>query len=197
MEDWVTRALKRWPNVPALFGWLTLDRRGRWFIKGERITRPQIVETIGRNYAADEFGRWYFQNGPQRGYVQLEYTPLVFWPTGSGDAVETHTGLCVLRPSAAYIDASGALLIQSEHGPGVLRDVDLDWALPRLGIAGGPIEEAQLAQALLARSGERTDISLDLCAQSLPLTRLDFVAAPTELHFVRDPQPHAGERYQF
>jgi hypothetical protein len=64
MEDWVHKALARWPDVPALFGWLSLDRRGRWRIRGEVITRPQIVDTINPNYAADEHGRWYFQNGP-------------------------------------------------------------------------------------------------------------------------------------
>ena len=26
MEDWVYLALEKWPNVPALFGWLGLDR---------------------------------------------------------------------------------------------------------------------------------------------------------------------------
>src|SRR5262245_55155172 len=46
MEDWVHRALKRWPNVPALYGWLRLDRRGRWLIQGETIGRTQIVDVI-------------------------------------------------------------------------------------------------------------------------------------------------------
>ena len=75
MEDWVLRALAKWPDVPALFGWLSLDRRGRWYVRGEPISRPQIIDTIGRNYAADEQGRWYFQNGPQRGYVSCETAP--------------------------------------------------------------------------------------------------------------------------
>ena len=72
MEDRMQRALARWPNVPALYGWLSLDRRGRWRIQGEIITRAQIIDTISANYLADEHGAWYFQNGPQRGYVQLE-----------------------------------------------------------------------------------------------------------------------------
>ena len=72
MEDWVHRAMARWPNVPALYGWLSLDRRGRWRIQNETISRPQIIDTFNRNYAADEQGRWYFQNGPQRGYGRDE-----------------------------------------------------------------------------------------------------------------------------
>src|SRR3546814_4722559 len=72
VEDWVQRALARWPNVPALYGWLRLDRRGRWLIRDEPISRPQIIDTINRNYAADARGCWYFQNGPQRGYMRSE-----------------------------------------------------------------------------------------------------------------------------
>ena len=85
MEDWVLRSLARWPDVPALFGWLGLDRRGRWLIRDEIISRPQIIDTIARNYAADEHGRWYFQNGPQRGYMQLEHAPLVLRPDVAGE----------------------------------------------------------------------------------------------------------------
>src|ERR1700712_3913736 len=77
MEPWALKAMQRWPNVPALFGWLSLDRRGRWLIKDELITRPQIIDTINANYGVDEHGRWFFQNGPQRGFMQLAYAPFV------------------------------------------------------------------------------------------------------------------------
>src|SRR5262245_33186149 len=121
MEEWVHRALKRWPNVPALYGWLTLDRRGRWLIKGEIITRPQIIEVFNRNYAADERGRWYFQNGPQRGYMQLQRAPFIVRvePT---DALVTHTGLQVERLSAVFIDENGGLYFSTEHGAAALLD---------------------------------------------------------------------------
>jgi hypothetical protein len=77
MDEIVARSLARWPNVPAVYGWLSLDRRGNWRIKGEKISNAALREFIGRNYAADEHGRWYFQNGPQRVFVSLAYTPLV------------------------------------------------------------------------------------------------------------------------
>lgn len=197
MEDWVHRALQRWPNVPALYGWLALDRRGRWLIRGEPISRPQIVDTIARNYAADEHGRWYFQNGPQRGYMQLAYAPLVLWASADGHTLRTHTGLEVRAPSAVYLDEEGALLIVSEHGPGVLADQDLDWALARLQDAvqaATPVSEDALYTALALPSGATTALSLQLGAQSLPLRRLDAAAMPAALGFVRDPQPRDGER---
>ena len=77
MDPIVARAMARWPNVPAVYGWLALDRRGNWLIKGERITHQSMREFIARNYQPDDAGRWYFQNGPQRVYVTLAYTPLV------------------------------------------------------------------------------------------------------------------------
>jgi hypothetical protein len=193
MEDWVFRALERWPNVPALFGWLSLDRRGRWLIRGEPITRPQIIDTIGANYAADEYGRWYFQNGPQRGYMALEYAPLVL--RADGETLIAHTGSCVEQPAAAYLDEQGAVLLMTEHGPGVVSDSDLDWILQRLTLdTGGTIGEEDLAIALAIPSGGGTALSLSVAGHELPVARLDAALAPETLGFVREPQPFEGER---
>jgi hypothetical protein len=189
MEDWALRALARWPNVPALYGWLALDRRGHWRIRGEVITRPQIIDTLNRNYAADEHGCWFFQNGPQRGYLQLEYAPLVLRASGDGDELWTHTDRRVEQPAAAYLDEQGAILLISEHGPGALLDTDLDWALQRIECDGEAVDEHQLAAALALPSGERTPLALRIGAVALPLARLDAAHMPDELGFVRDPQP--------
>ncbi len=193
MEDWVKRALARWPNVPALFGWLGLDRRGRWLIRGETISRPQIVDTIARNYAADAHGRWYFQNGPQRGYVKLEHAPLVLHADAAGEQLTAHTGDGVTQVSAAFLDEEGAILLQTDLGPGALADADLDWALRRLEAAAGAVDENSLAAALAQPSGSLTCLRLRFGAASLPLQRLDRLLAPAELGFVRDPQPLPSE----
>jgi len=195
MEDWVHRAMARWPNVPALFGWLALDRRGRWSIRGEVITRQQIIDTINRNYAPDEHGRWYFQNGPQRGYMQLGYTPLVLWTRDGGDYLQTHTGLRVRQPSAAWLDEEGSLLLQTEHGPALLSDTELDWALARLQVQGAPMDEAQLAAALALPAGRDTGLVLQWGAARLELQRIDSFQVERQLGFVRDPQPRPGERH--
>ena len=184
MEDWVLRSLKRWPNVPALFGWLKLDRRGRWLIQGELISRPQIIDTINRNYAVDELGRWYFQNGPQRGYMELEYAPLVLRVIAG--TLTTHTELTVTQPSAVFMDESGALLFQTEHGSGSL--IDDEWALQRISVAGKPIDEAQLADALALPSGSITPLELIVGNVRLIVQRLDAVDAPAKLGFVRVPK---------
>lgn len=189
MEPWVLRAMQRWPDVPALFGWLGLDRRGRWLIRGEVITRPQIVETIDRNYAADIHGRWFFQNGPQRGYVTLERAPFILRAGGAG--LLTHTGAAVRAPSAAFLDEEGSLLIATEHGAGALIDTDLDWALSRLRVGNRSVDEESLTHALALDSGESTDIELALGDRRIPVMRLDRTAAPDRLGFVPDPRPTA------
>jgi hypothetical protein len=122
MDPVVARAMAKWPNVPAVYGWLALDRRGNWLIKGERIANAALREFIARNYAADDAGRWYFQNGPQRVYVELAYTPLVVHY--EGEALVDHCG----RPfttRAAYLDDEGSVLMAGERGIALLDDRDL------------------------------------------------------------------------
>ena len=92
MDEIVKRALVKWPDVPHCFGWLGLDARGQWYMrddqvqklgnfatsKGTRLEHTNLVAFISRNYQADEAGQWYFQNGPQRVYVELELSPWVW-----------------------------------------------------------------------------------------------------------------------
>ncbi len=188
MEDWVQRALQRWPNVPALFGWLRLDRRGRWLIQNEVISRPQIIDTINANYAADEQGRWYFQNGPQRGYVALDHLPLLLRAAEDG-SLHTHNGLAVLAIAAVFLDEEGGVLMSTEHGPAALQSADLSWALDRLHTAAGAIGDDDLAAALEQPSGTTTRLQIEIAAaQSLFVQRLDGVDAPARLGFVREPR---------
>jgi hypothetical protein len=195
LEEWVQRALAKWPKVPALFGWLSLDRRGRWLIRGEGITRPQIIDTINLNYAADDQGRWYFQNGPQRGYMQLAYAPFILRRSAHPMQLETHTGQAVSQVLAAYLDEQGSLLLLTEHGPGLVADNELDWVMERLRSANVPVDEQALEEALALASGNRSALILEVAGVSLPVDRLDEADIPGKLGFVRDPQPAEGERF--
>jgi hypothetical protein len=123
MDEIVARSLVKWPNVPAVYGWLELDRRGNWLIKGERIGNQALRDFIARNYEADEQGRWFFQNGPQRVYVKLAYTPLVVHY--EGDRLFDHCG----RPFAdrtAFQDDEGSVLVEGDRGIALLDDRDLE-----------------------------------------------------------------------
>jgi hypothetical protein len=122
MDEIVARSLAKWPNVPAVYGWLSLDRRGNWRIKGETIGNPALRDFIGRNYEADDEGRWYFQNGPQRVYVALAYTPLVVHYAGEG--LRDQCGRPFL-PSQAFQDDEGSVLLAGAGTVALLDDRDL------------------------------------------------------------------------
>jgi len=119
----VLRALAKWPDVPDVYGWLALDRRGEWRIRGERIGNRALREFICRNYAADARGRWYFQNGPQKVFVRLAYTPLV--ARIGGDGLVDHCGLSFGEPAGMWLDEEGSLLLQGARGVALLDDRDL------------------------------------------------------------------------
>ena len=107
MDDIVKAALAKWPHVPHCYGWLALDARGDWYmrddriqaagpfprVKGSRIAHDKLLAFIHRNYAHDERGAWFFQNGPQRVYVELEAAPYVWRVDAApGWPVTAHTG---------------------------------------------------------------------------------------------------------
>src|SRR4051812_11078962 len=129
MDPIVLRAMQKWPDVPRVYGWLKLDRRGTWLIRSpggfERIGNAGVVEFIGRNYAADQRGRWFFQNGPQRVFVALDYTPWVCRLDDSGSSLVTHSGKA-FGPRSLYIDEGGSMLVAGDAGVAVLDDRDLE-----------------------------------------------------------------------
>jgi hypothetical protein len=136
MDPGVLRAVARWPKVPAVYGWLALDRRGNWLLKDPagggfgRVGNAALREFISRNYMADERGRWYFQNGPQRVYATLAYAPLVL--RYAGEALVDHCGRAT-RARATFVDEEGSVLILGERGLGLLDDRDLAHFAMRLG----------------------------------------------------------------
>lgn len=141
MDDIVQQAMRKWPNVPDCYGWLGLDERGQWFMrddavqargdfrsglpgsKGSLLTHNKLVEFIARNYAADPLGRWYFQNGPQRVFVELQATPWV-WRLDAHYRVTAHTGRPV-QAQACLLDETGRLYLQTECGLGLVHTMDV------------------------------------------------------------------------
>jgi hypothetical protein len=147
MDDIVRQALAKWPNVPHCTGWLLLDRRGNWRMRdedaqargapGEAIRHVALLAFINRNYEADTGGQWFFQNGPQRVYVELGYTPWVVrlaLDDGDGDGDRGTLTLTdqagnAFEPAAAYLDDAGGVLFTDTNAPpriAVLHDHDLD-----------------------------------------------------------------------
>lgn len=196
MDPIVIKAMQKWPGVPNVFGWLSLDRRGNWLIKGERIGNPSMVEFIARNYAADERGRWFFQNGPQRVFVTLAYTPFVIRTVGGGALqLETHTGVRLEHASGAWIDEHGALIVRWPGGVGAVADRDLgEVSLRFTDSRGSAIAEEELARALDPDSiRRRAGFWFDYGGERLPVGRIHSEQVAQKFGFYPDPRPAPGE----
>ena len=144
MDDIVKQAMAKWPNVPDCYGWLGLDTRGNWYMrddraqalgafdsglagsKGSELRHAKLIDFIGRNYAPDTRGCWHFQNGPQRVYVELQATPLV-WRIEPDGRVRDHIGRAA-EVSQAYLDEQGWLYLASSHGVGLVHTQDMHLA---------------------------------------------------------------------
>jgi hypothetical protein len=198
MDEIVIRAIARWPNVPSVYGWLRLDRRGNWLVKSraerdnapsfERISNRAVIEFIGRNYEQDKAHRWYFQNGPQRVFVTLDYTPWVYRLDDAGSGFLVHAGTAPRALEAAFIDDSGSLLLKSELGIGVLLDRDLSAVLERLSDERGrPIER------LLEEVAQGAEAHVMLHGKAVSIASIHSADVPGRFGFVPRPMPRPGE----
>jgi len=195
MDDLVLRGMAKWPNVPSVFGWLSLTRRGDWLLKGERVNNPGICDFFGRNYGHDETGRWYVQNGPQRVYVLLDYTPWVIRASQTPASYQTHTGRTISHIRGAFIDDGGALLLDTDLGPGVVHDRDLDMLVSRLcDTQGRPLPAAALAEAVdCLQAGRAADLKLLTGNGAVAVAPLRAADAASRFGYVQQPRQPAGE----
>lgn len=176
MDDIVRQALAKWPNVPDCYGWLGLDARGNWFMrddrvqalgpfaggtaqsKGSRLQHEKLIEFIHRNYEPDAQGQWFFQNGPQRVYVELESTPLI-WRVNDDFSIQDHTG----RPAQVQrclLDEYGHLYLEANRGFGLVHTMDM-------GHAADAVEQGRW-------------VPQDVCVADLP-KRFGYVSSPQSL----------------
>lgn len=141
MDDIVKQALAKWPSVPHCFGWLALDARGNWYLrdeqaqalgpfadgtpqsKGALLQHTKLLEFIARNYDCDAAGQWFFQNGPQRVYVELEATPWI-WRVAEDYSVMAHTGVPA-RVQRCVLDEVGHVYLETDIGFGLVHTLDM------------------------------------------------------------------------
>jgi hypothetical protein len=198
MDDIVLRGMAKWPNVPAVFGWLSLDRRGQWLLKGDRVTNPGIAEFFGRNYSHDAQGRWFLQNGPQRVYVSLDYTPFIYRISAATEtilALKAHSGASSTSITAAFMDEAGQLLLDSDVGIGLVHDTDLELLIPRFrDAAGNAPDEIALAAAFEAlQAGNDPGLRLQTGSGEIPIQAIRAADVPARFGFVARPAQPAGE----
>lgn len=195
MDDIVKQALAKWPNVPHCTGWLLLDRRGDWRMRddaaqaagelGSPIRHAALASFIARNYECDEHGQWFFQNGPQRVYVELAYTPwIVRLAERDGQLVLTDQTGQPFEPAEAWLDDTDGVLFRDAGTPpriASLHDHDLGLFADHADLDAAP-------PVLRWRSGT-----------ALPLGTVSSADVPARFGFVASPAtrargtPHGGQ----
>ena len=162
MDDIVFQSMAKWPNVPACYGWLGLDARGEWWVrdseaqalgrfpsifdpknnartsKGSKLSHSKLVSFINRNYAPDNQGRWYFQNGPQRVFVELEATPWI-WRLQPDGSIQSQGGNAVIVKNCLS-DELGHLYLETDLGFGLVHTQDTGLGAQKIDTGEWPLQ---------------------------------------------------------
>ena len=162
MDDIVKQAMAKWPNVPHCYSWLGMDARGNWYMrddrtqalgsfasglpgaKGSMLKHEKLIDFIERNYSVDAQGCWYFQNGPQRVYVELEATPFIWRVDAQGAIVSSARQTATLVQ--VYMDERGWPYLHTSLGFGLVHTQDVASLAQALEVLHWPIEEANSAE---------------------------------------------------
>jgi hypothetical protein len=200
MDEIVKQAMAKWPNVPHCYGWLALDARGHWRMRderaqhldlpGDKLNNAALVGFIERNYQRDERGCWYFQNGPQRVYLNLESTPFVA-RTDPAQGFVLHTGAALGAIDGAWLTEAGELLLRSGEVLAQLDDRDFAQVLPQLELNGASIGDNALLAWLDAAASEPASLSpltLRVAGRRVPVAAIARDSVPQHFAFQRLPQ---------
>ena len=195
MDDIVKQAIAKWPNVPHCYGWLALDARGVWRMRderaqklnlpGDKVTQPALLGFINRNYAADERGCWYFQNGPQRVYLNLEATPFIAH-TDPQQGLVLQTGEPLGKVERAAMTEAGEVILAAGDKIAQVDDRDMAELLDSMKIDGQPASDEALLAWVEGGSGRLT---LQNGSIEIAVERARRDELPQAFHFNRAPQP--------
>ena len=193
MDDIVIQAMAKWPNVPHCYGWLALDARGGWRMRdeaaqqanapGDRLTNEALVGFINRNYLHDEQGRWYFQNGPQRVYVNLEATPFIA-RTDPAQGMVVQTGAAVPIIERLFLTEAGEAIVQAGEIVAQIDDRDVAQLFEGLELDGKPAGDEALMAWIEDGNGVMT---LRYRGGQVPVERIRREELPQRFGFVRAP----------
>ncbi|MFC0251476.1 DUF2946 family protein [Massilia consociata] len=193
MDDIVKQAMAKWPNVPHCYGWLALDARGNWRMRdeaaqranapGDKLTNAALVGFINRNYGHDDKGRWYFQNGPQRVYVNLEATPFIA-RTDPVQGFVLQTGQALALPDEVFMTDAGALVLQAGDVVAQLDDRDVAQVLARMELDGRP---ASIEAIMAWLEDDAAELVLPVAERRVRVERLATEALPRRFGYVQLP----------
>ena len=194
MDDIVKQAMAKWPNVPHCYGWLALDARGAFRMRddnaqknnlaGDPIRHTALLAFIHRNYACDASGCWYFQNGPQRVYVDLEATPYIA-RTDPAAGFVLHDGQPMASLEQVYLTDEGQLILKDAAHAAMLDDRDLATCLPQLQWHGQAVEDAQLLAWL---AGPDAQLRFLTGGKTIPVQSIRRADLAVQLGFIALPR---------
>ncbi|WP_334190618.1 DUF2946 family protein [Noviherbaspirillum sp.] len=201
MDDIVKQAMAKWPNVPHCFGWLALDARGGWRMRddraqaqklpGDKIANAALLGFINRNYTVDEHGRWYFQNGPQRVYVNLEATPYIA-RTDPAEGFVLHTGEPLRDIEEAWMTEAGRLLLKNGKYVALVDDRDMAQCVAAMRMGGQPVTDEQLL-GWLGQEQDGAGLSLSNAGREIAVRRIRSQDIASTFGFVMAPQADAAK----
>jgi len=197
MDEIVKQAMAKWPNVPHCFGWLALDARGAWRMRdertqklglnGDRINHPALKNFIDRNYMQDKHGCWYFQNGPQRVYVNLLATPFIAH-TDPIEGFVLHTGEPVPILDECWMSDDGQLIIEGNGKVAQLDDRDMNEAMAQFRIDRKPVSDDRLMD-WLSNPSDDARMTYETPSRQVPVQRLHAADVAAHFGFIREPKP--------
>lgn len=196
MDEIVRQAIAKWPSVPHCYGWLALDARGTFRMRdeaaqlantpGDIIRHAALLAFIHRNYTHDERGAWFFQNGPQRVYVELETTPFVV-RTDPVHQFVLHDDEVMSGINEVCLTEQGQLVLSNGRQIAMLDDRDLAQCLPLLKLRGQRIDDEQLMQWLalpnddLSLGTREGDVRVRWVRSDMLASSFGFVSRPVRL----------------
>lgn len=196
MDQIVLQAMQKWPNVPHCYGWLALDARGAWRMRdeqaqqqnlpGDKIMHTALVGFINRNYKADEQGCWYFQNGPQRVYVDLALTPYIAH-TDPQQGIVLQTGEAMPALDVVILTEEGRLLLTAPGLVAAIDDRDLAQCLAQLRMDGEAISDEALLEWLANPTDQRI-LTWQQAEATIPVKRIAAQDIASAFGFVRKPR---------
>lgn len=176
MDEQVLAAMEKWPNVPAAYGWLSLNARGLWRFHhqgdfaadpdGDTIENKQLIEFFNRNYCVNDKGEWYVQNGPQKAYVNLPHAPFILFYDDIQQQIKTHHGHTINSVEHWYLSEDGRVFAKTDSGPSMLIDRDLPAFLDNAVVFSIASDHADKA----AKKFDEHDVELLASGQSLSLS---------------------------
>jgi len=149
------------------------------------IVNPGLVAFINRNYMRGDGGCYFFQNGPQKVFVDCEYTPYVYRLNDDLSALIAHTGEACGRLHRLLLDDEGSFLLDAECGPGVVLDRDLPAVVARLCTPQGTALEPERLADLPLR--------VSLLGEEIAVEAMPRAEVPRALRFAPHPAPGGPE----